>query len=143
MIERILAFYNGKKEVIHYLIVGAMTTFVSLGIYYGCVLTFLDPDNAVQLQIANILSWIGAVTFAYFTNRKFVFNSSNQNVAGEAAAFFLARVGTLLMDMAIMFVAVTLLSMNDKLAKILVQVVVLVANYVVSKFLVFRKKGDR
>lgn len=140
MMRRILEFYNRKKEVIHYLIVGGMTTFVSLGVYYGCVLTFLDPDHALQLQIANILSWIGAVTFAYFANRKFVFNSQNRNVLAEASAFFLARVGTLLMDMAIMFVTVTLLSMNDKLAKILVQVVVLVANYVLSKFLVFRKK---
>ena len=58
---------------------------------------------------------------------------------GEAAAFYGARVATLLMDMGCMFLLVTLAGINDKIAKLLVQVIVLVANYVLSKFLVFRK----
>ena len=57
--------------------------------YYACVFTFLNPNNPVQLQIANIISWIAAVTFAYFTNRKFVFESKNENMLKEAAAFLL------------------------------------------------------
>ena len=129
------------KEIIRYLIVGVLTTLVSLGVYYGCVYTFLDPENAVQLQIANILSWIAAVTFAYFANRKYVFRSENKNMLKEAAAFFAARVGTLLMDMGIMFVFVTLLGFSDKIMKLVVQVVVTVANYVFSKLMVFRKKS--
>ena len=66
------------REIIRYLIVGVLTTVVSLGTYYGLTLTVLDPDNAVQLQIANVLSWIAAVTFAYFANRKYVFRSENR-----------------------------------------------------------------
>ena len=58
----------------------------------------------------------------------------------EAGSFFLSRISTLLMDMAIMFVAVTLLGMNDKIAKLIVQVIVTIANYVISKFFVFQKK---
>ena len=54
----------------------------------------------------------------------------------------MSRVGTLLLDMLIMFVTVTLLGMNDKLAKLLVQVVVTVLNYIFSKFLVFGKTKD-
>ncbi len=131
--------YNKYKEIIHYLIVGVMTTVVSLGVYYGSVLTFLNPNNPLQLQIANILSWICAVTFAYLASRKFVFESHNANIAGEAAKFYLSRVSTLLMDMAIMFVTVSVLGMNDKIAKLLVQVVVTVANYLFSKFLVFNQ----
>ena len=130
------------REIIRYLIVGVLTTVVSLGTYYGLTLTVLDPDNAVQLQIANVLSWIAAVTFAYIANRKYVFRSENRNVLQEAAAFFAARVGTLLMDMGIMFVSVTLLGFNDKIMKLVVQVVVTVANYVFSKLMVFRKKPD-
>lgn len=131
--------YEKYKEIINYLIVGVLTTVVSLASYYLCVYTFLDPDQPVQLQAANIISWVAAVTFAYFTNRRFVFESKNENRLGEAAAFYGARVATLLMDMACMFLMVTLAGMNDKIAKLAVQVIVTVANYVLSKFLVFRK----
>ena len=46
------------EEIIRYLMVGILTTIVSLGVYYGCVLTIFDPNNALQLQLANIISWI-------------------------------------------------------------------------------------
>lgn len=131
--------YLKYKELINYLIVGVLTTVVSLGTYYGCVLTFLDPQSAVQLQVANILSWIAAVTFAYFTNRKYVFESTNSNMIQEALKFYASRLSTLGMDMAIMFVGVTLLSFDDKIMKLVVQVVVTIANYVISKFLVFKQ----
>ena len=77
--EKLISLYKRYKEIVNYLIVGGLTTVVSLGVYYGCVLTILDPEVAVQLQAANIISWIAAVTFAYFTNRKFVFESKNEN----------------------------------------------------------------
>ena len=132
--------YEKHKEIINYLIVGGLTTVVSLAVYYLCVLTFLDPENAVQLQIANIISWIAAVTFAYFTNRKYVFESTDPDMIQEAAKFFASRISTLLMDMGTMFLLVTLLGMNDKIAKLIVQVIVTVANYIFSKFLVFKNK---
>lgn len=137
--EKLISLYKRYKEIVNYLIVGGLTTVVSLGVYYGCVLTILDPEVAVQLQAANIISWIAAVTFAYFTNRKFVFESKNENKLKEAAAFYGSRVTTLLMDMGCMFLMVTLLGWNDKIAKLIVQVFVTVANYVLSKFIVFRK----
>lgn len=132
--------YNKYREILNYLIVGGLTTVISLAVYYGSVLTFLDPENGMELQAANILSWIAAVTFAYFTNRKFVFESENQHRLREAAAFYASRVTTLLIDMGCMLVMVTFLGLNDKAAKLIVQVIVLVGNYVLSKFLVFRKK---
>ena len=138
--EKLISLYKRYKEIVNYLIVGGLTTVVSLGVYYGCVLPILDPEVAVQLQAANIISWIAAVTFAYFTNRKFVFESKNENKLKEAAAFYGSRVTTLLVDMGCMFLMVTLFGWNDKIAKLIVQVIVTVANYVLSKFIVFRKK---
>ena len=126
-------------EIIRYLVVGVLTTVVSLAVYYGLVTTVLDPENGLQLQAANVIAWVAAVTFAYVTNKVFVFRSHGGNVLHEAGAFFAARVGTLLMDMGIMFVTVTLCGMNDKIAKLIVQVVVTVANYIFSKLFVFRK----
>ena len=64
-----------KREIISYLIVGLLTTVVCLGTYYLVTCTFLDPKNSLELQIANIISWVVAVIFAYFTNRKYVFKS--------------------------------------------------------------------
>ena len=131
--------YLRYKELINYLIVGVLTTVVSLAVYYGCVTTVLDPNNPLQMQLANIISWICAVTFAYFTSRRFVFESKNEAVFQEAIRFYLSRVTTLLMDMGIMFVMVTLLSYNDKIAKLVCQVVVTIANYVLAKLIVFKK----
>lgn len=127
------------RELISYLIVGGLTTVVSLGTYYGCTLTVLDAAVPLQLQAANVLSWIAAVTFAYFTNRKYVFESRNQHILKEAAAFYASRLSTLLMDMGLMFLMVTILGWDDKIAKLIVQVVVTIANYVISKFFVFKK----
>ncbi len=131
-------------EIIRYLIVGVLTTVVSLGVYYVCVLTFLNPQSALQLQAANVLSWIAAVTFAYITSRIYVFQSKCKDWLQEAAAFYSSRLLTLFMDMAIMFVVVTLCGMNDKLGKLVVQVVVTIANYIFSKLFVFRvSKKDK
>lgn len=138
--KKCMELYRKYKEIMNYLIVGVLTTVVSLSTYYACVLTFLNPDNALQLQIANIISWIVAVTFAYFTNRKFVFESKNPDMLKEASAFVGARVATLLMDMFSMFIMVTCMGMSDKIAKLIVQVIVTVANYVLSKLLVFRTR---
>ena len=71
--------FKKYKEVIMYLIFGVLTTFFSIAIYWLLTITFLNPNIPIQLQIANILSWIGGVLFAYFTNRKYVFESKNKN----------------------------------------------------------------
>lgn len=127
-------------EIIRYLIVGILTTIVSLGTYYGCVFTLLNPRNALQLQMANVLSWIIAVTFAYAMSRIYVFQSKKKNILKELITFYSSRLLTLFMDMAIMFIMVTLCRANDKLAKLVVQVVVTVANYIFSKMFVFRRE---
>ena len=77
--EKIIKMLKKYKEVISYLIFGVLTTVVSLAVYYLSVFTFLNPNNAFELQIANIISWIVGVCFAYFTNRKYVFESKEKN----------------------------------------------------------------
>jgi putative flippase GtrA len=137
--DQIKKIYLKYKEIINYLIVGGLTTVVSLAVYYLLVIIFLNPDDAFQLQIANIISWIAGVTFAYFTNRKFVFESKENNKLKEASKFVLARVITLVMDMLIMFLGVTVLHGNDKIMKLVSQIVITISNYVFSKIFVFKK----
>lgn len=123
-----------------YLIFGVLTTVVSLLVYYGCIYTFLNPENAVQLQIANIISWIAGVAFAYITNRKFVFESNESNQLKEISKFVTSRLATLFLDMIIMFIGVTCLHGNDKIVKLISQVLVIIGNYIFSKLFVFKKQ---
>ena len=131
--------YFKYKELINYIIVGGLTTVISLGSYYLLVFTLLNPNNALQLQLANIISWIAAVTFAFFTNRKFVFESKNEKELLQAVKFYASRVTTLLLDMFFMFLLVTVFVLNDKFSKVAVQLIIMVVNYLLSKFFVFRK----
>lgn len=128
-------------EIIRYVIVGGLTTIVSLLSYYICVLTFLNPDEPVQLQIANVISWICAVAFAFTTNRKIVFKSSDGNKFQQFVRFVGARLTTLIIDMASMALMVSIIHLNDKIAKIIVQFIVFALNYIFSKFFVFRKNN--
>lgn len=139
MMENIKKLFTKYREIIMYFIFGVLTTVVSLAIYYLLMYTVLDPNNALQLQIANIISWLSGVAFAYVTNRSMVFRSNSENKLKEASSFVLARVVTLVMDMGIMFFGVTLLHGNDKILKLISQVIVIVSNYVFSKLFVFKK----
>lgn len=138
--NKIKELYSKYKEIINYLIVGVLTTAVSLAVYYILVFTILNPGNAIELQIANIISWIAGVAFAYFTNRKYVFESKEKNKIKEATKFVSARVATLLMDMLIMFIGVTLIGISDKIVKLISQIVIIIANYIFSKLFVFNSK---
>ena len=140
--NKTLSLYHQYREQVTYLIVGGLTTLVRLATYWLCVNSFLNPENPLQLQAANLISWICAVTFAYFTNRRFVFFSQEQNRLKEAGKFFLSRISTLLMEMGIMALGVSVLGINDKVVKLVAQVLIIIANYVLSKLLVFRKKEN-
>lgn len=140
--KKIKELYTKYEEIINYLIVGVLTTVVSLATYFICTETFLDPNKKLELQIANIISWIFAVAFAYFTNRKYVFKSKNKNMLKEASSFVGSRILSLLMDMFTMFIIVSVLHLNDKIGKLVSQVIVTIANYILSKLFVFKKKEN-
>ena len=137
--KKIIKLYKKYQEIINYIIVGVLTTGVSLITYYICVLTIFNPENALELQLANIISWICAVLFAYITNKIFVFKSKNKNLFKEFISFVGARVLTLFLDMLIMFIMVTAIGINDKVSKLVVQFIVTILNYVFSKIFVFKK----
>ncbi len=131
--------YKKHKEIINYLIFGALTTIISLLVYYLLTLTILNPSNKLLLQIANIISWCTGVLFAYVTNKKFVFNCKNKNKCQEFLTFTTARISTLLLDMLIMFIFVSLLNLDDKIIKLASQILVIICNYLLSKLIVFKE----
>ena len=131
--------YKKYEEIINYLIVGVMTTVVSLIFYYISTRTFLDPEIPIQLQIANLIKWVTGVTFAYVTNKIFVFKSKRKDYLKEFATFASSRVRTLLLDMAVMYIMVTVMGIYDLIATLVSQVLVTVGNYILSKLIVFKK----
>lgn len=131
--------YYKNTEFWNYVIVGLLTTVVSLLVYFICTRTFLDVNDPFQLQLANIISWIAALIFAYITNRIFVFKSKNKNIVKEFTMFTGSRLMTLVLDMLTMFIVVSLLKGSDIVGKIISQVIVTVTNYLLSKIFVFKK----
>ena len=138
--EKLHALFRKYRELIAYVIVGGLTTVVSMALYYGSTWAFLDGSDALQVQIANVISWIGAVAFAYVTNRVFVFQSHSTAVFREIVSFVSSRVLTLLLDMGCMWLMVTAIGVDHRIAKLVSMVLVTVGNYVISKLLVFKKE---
>ena len=134
-------FVKKHREIIAYLIVGVLTTVVSW-IVYALLRLVLDMNDPVQVQIAVFMRWFAGVVFAYFTNRKYVFQSKDPNMLLEALKFAGSRVATLLSDMFIMWLMVSVLGINDWIATLTSAVIVTVLNYIFSKILVFRKRYD-
>lgn len=125
------------KEIILYVIFGGLTTVINYAIYAFMVLLKID------IYTSNITAWVGAVLFAYLTNRKMVFNSDakgKKSIIIEILSFYGARVFSLAVETGLLFVCVSLMGMNEWITKLVLQVVVIVLNYIFSKFLVFRKK---
>ena len=136
-----------NKETILYLIFGVLTTLVSLGVKYALLFTVLNADNAFELQVAIVISWIVACLFAYITNRIWVFESKSKNIIYEMAKFFGARLVTLGMEMLIMYIFVTALGLNSDMWVVIwtlvTQVLIVIGNYVLSKLFVFKNKKNK
>lgn len=88
--KKLINLYKKHEEIINYLIVGVLTTVVSLAVKWGLLFTILNPKNSLQLQVAVVISWIAAVVFAYITNRIFVFKSKSKKILKEITSFFWA-----------------------------------------------------
>lgn len=130
-------FYKKNKEMLLYLFFGFLSFLVSIATY-----GMFNRIFGINELLANILSWIITVLFAFFTNRIWVFQAETDSVAGflkQMMVFYQGRIITLVIEEIILFVFITMLGMNSMLIKVIAQVVVIVLNYVISKMFVFKK----
>lgn len=138
MREKLLAQMKQYRSVIVYLVLGGMTTAVNMAVYFVCYEVW-----GIGSDLSTILAWIGAVIFAFLTNKPWAFDShdwSLKTVLPEAGRFLECRVGTGIIELAMMHVAVEMLGWPGTPMKLLVGIVVVVLNYIGSRLLVFRKK---
>ena len=122
--EKIKVLCEKYRELLLYVVFGGLTTLVSFVSYW----IFADGFH-IHYMASTVLSWIVSVTFAYVTNRRWVFESRAHGfraVCMEIVRFYACRVD--------------LLHLNDKAVKLVANVIVVIANYVLSKLIVFRKK---
>ncbi len=142
--EKIKELCIKHREIIVYLIVGVMTTVFAWAIRFLWNIVFYAGTAhplPIQTTILTIVEFIAGVSFAYPTNRKWVFRSTNPNILKEAAGFVSARLTTLAIQMLLNLVIINLLHVNFYVATVVIGIIVVILNYVFSKLLVFRKKA--
>lgn len=128
------------RDVIPYLFFGFCTTLVNIIAYW-----FFAHPLGLPVVPSTIIAWVLSVLFAYITNRRWVFHSAERTISGilrEMVSFFGCRLGTGILDWVGMYVLVNVLGLNDIVIKIVLNIIVIVLNYVASKYVIF-KPHDR
>ncbi len=127
------------KEAILYLVFGVLTTLINI-VVYALSTRLLEID----VYTSNVIAWVLSVLFAYITNRKYVFNSKANELntkIKELLSFYSCRLLTFGIDMLLMFILIDLISINDMISKIIVNIIIIILNYILSKFLVFKNNN--
>ncbi len=130
--------YRKYEEGINYLIFGFLAFVLNYVLYF-----LFSSAMQMHYMAATALSWVLTVVFAYWTNRTFVFKSTNkdaQSLGKEFLSFIGARVATEVLELALMFLMVDCVELNEYLSKFACQVIVIVANYFLSKLWIFKEK---
>ncbi len=99
--------------------------------------------NTAAVMAATVISQVLSILFAYFTNRKWVFESKVRGakaIAGEMTKFFGCRGVSILLDMLVMFIGVSVLNVNDAVMKLLSNILIIIVNYLFSKVFIFKNK---
>lgn len=142
--KKLLELYRKYREPVNYLIFGGLTTLVSLVTYA----LFVEVCG-MGVVAGKALSWVCAVTFAFITNKLWVFFSADMDggtLLAEAVKFFGSRAATGVVELVGLPLLMRagldqpLFGVEGFAANLVVTVVVIILNYVLSKFLVFRKK---
>lgn len=127
------------REVIFYVIFGVFTTIVNLLVFYLLTLIKLNEN------VANIIAIITAVLFAYFTNRKLVFNSTATTFKEKLYEFYkfmLGRAFTMVVEALGFPLLYNIMGIQEMISKLLISFVVIVLNFFISKFFAFKKKDN-
>ena len=137
--ERIRALLREHREILSYVFWGVMTTAVNYVSY-----TLLTELLHVHYLTSTVIAWIISVLFAYFVNKLFVFQSRDWGWTAlrELWQMVASRLFSLGLELAIMWLFVDTLRCPHTLVKLCANVVVVVVNYVLSKFIIFKKPAE-
>lgn len=136
--KTILKLMKKYQSFIAYGVFGIFTTLVNIITYSLCY-----NGAGISNTVSNIFAWIFAVTFAYLTNKVWVFESKSwkkEVLKKEIVAFISCRLATGVMDLLIMYICVDIMNWHAMLMKIISNVLVIILNYIFSKLVIFRKR---
>ncbi|BAP85208.1 membrane protein [Paucilactobacillus hokkaidonensis JCM 18461] len=131
-----LALFKKYQSMIAYIFFGGVTTLVNIGVF-----AVLDKMNW-NYQLANVIAWFLSVLVAYLTNKVWVFSSHYTTFKAfiiEFVEFYFFRALTLIIDVIIMYIGISMLGWNAILVKVIDNVIVIIVNYVFSKWYIFKK----
>lgn len=126
-----------KNEGAMYIVFGVLTTLINIAVY--AALNFFG----VQYVINNTISFLVSVTFAFITNKIYVFGSKSWEkrfLFQQISKFMASRLGMFVVEIGLMLLLVELFLVNDFVSKCIVNVVVIIGNYILSKLVVFKNK---
>ena len=124
------------KHLIAYAVFGVLTTIINIVTYWFCYNKY-----GITNVVSNIIAWILAILFAFITNKLWVFDSKKLDIGTvltELWKFAVARIATGIIDLAIMYVGVDVLHGPSTVLKVVVNIIVIILNYILSKLVVFR-----
>lgn len=130
--------FERYRHILIYLFFGGLTTVVNWLVYVP-----LTHWLAVSAWLGTLIAWCVAVAFAFLTNKPFVFQSHNWSwkvVFPELCKFLGCRVGSGLLEIFLMWICVDILGFPNLIMKVITSILVVIANYVGSRFLVFSSK---
>ena len=130
---------NKNKELIKYLIFGVLTTLVNILCFF-----ILDKFN-IDIYINNTISWIVSVIFAFITNKLYVFESKSLDIKiifKEGTSFLGARIFSYFVDMGTIYLLFDGLRINKLISKVVSNIIVIIINYIFSKFIFKKKEGN-
>ena len=121
------------RELVLYVVFGTFTFLVNIVTYF-----LFQSVMGINYLVSNVLAWFFSVLFAYITNRTWVFESKSPEILKEMSLFFGGRIFSGVMDTALMYLFIDVLVLGNTFSKIVVQIIVIVLNYVFSKLIVFK-----
>lgn len=145
MIKKLVILIQKYKDILLYLIFGVLTTLVNYAIYLPLCDLLNTSLPRIAATVSNGVAWIGSVLFAYLTNKPFVFKShdwSSKTVFPELTKFVGCRLGSGLIETAIILLTVDILRWENFIMKVITSVLVVIMNYIASKWLVFTNKSE-
>ena len=132
-------FYKKNKEILLYVFFGGFAVLLNIGLFQ-----FFHEVLNINELISNAISWVLCVLFQYWTNSTWVFDGKAENrkaLLGQMVSFFGGRIFTLVVEELILAIFITWLGFNPLIIKTIAQIIIIILNYIISKKIVFKKRG--
>lgn len=126
------------KQICLYLFWGVVTTLINITLYY-----VFAHQICLNVLLSTLFAWFITIVVAFFSNKENVFGSSNWTInviRKEFASFIICRISTGFLELFIMYIFVDIIHLNDMIIKIFANIFIIIINFILNKFIVFRDR---